>query len=187
MASKKVKPISLRAYARHRGVSAEAVSKAVKEDRLVESVVMVDGKPKIFDIELADLEWKSNTRPRVGYGASDEEEDGAAPDETGLPSYEQSVRLRAMHAARREGALADIAEIDVAEKREELVPVAEARRFMADKFTTAKTKILGVPTRVAQRLPDLADRVVPVVKELVREVLVELAVEEDDGDDADEQ
>lgn len=177
----RAKPISLRAYARHRGVSPEAVSKAVKEDRLVESVVMVDGKPKIFDLELADLEWKSNTRPRMGYGSGDDEGDGPdpeMPDETGLPSYEHSVRLRAMHAARREGALADIAEIDVAEKRDELVSVEEARAFMVDKFTVAKTRVLGVPTRIAQRLPELADQVVPVVKELLREVLEELAVDE---------
>lgn len=177
----KSKPVSLRAYARHRGVSAEAVSKAVKDGRLSESIVMVDGAPKVFDVDLADLEWRSNTRPRIDHGDDDE-----PSDESGIPNYNDSVALRAMHAARREGALADLAEIEVAERRDELVLVSEARKYMIDKFTVVKTKVLGVPTRLAQQMPELAERVVPIVDELLREVLEELAVDEDDGDDEEE-
>jgi hypothetical protein len=57
--------MSLSAYARRRGVSVEAVSKAVERGRLRGSIVMVDGKPKIGDAELADHEWQANTRPRI--------------------------------------------------------------------------------------------------------------------------
>lgn len=64
-------PISLRDYAKHRaaaglpGCSAEAVSKAVKSGRLRDSVVLIDGKPKIADPELADREWAQRSAPRI--------------------------------------------------------------------------------------------------------------------------
>ncbi len=64
-------PISLRAYAKRRasaglpGCSPEAVSKAVKTGRLRDSVVLVDGEPKIADPELADREWVERSAPRI--------------------------------------------------------------------------------------------------------------------------
>lgn len=177
MASKN-RPISLRAYARRRGVSPESVSKAITAGRLRGSVVMIGGQPKIADAELADREWDANTRPRVDHPPRAPSE--VNPEE--VPDYNASRALREAHAARREAALADLAEIEVAEKRDELVPVDEARAHMIDKFTVVKTKILGVPTRIAQRLPELATQVVPVVDELLREILEELATEADDRD-----
>lgn len=181
------KPISLREYARLRGVSAEAVSKAVTAGRLRESVVQVGGKPKIGDVELADREWGANTRPRADMplppkrGARPTEDgDEALPE--GVPSYNVSRAVREFHASRRECALADGAEIDVAEKKGELVSVPEARDYVTKKFAAVKTRILGVPSRMAQRLPELAAEVVPVVEELLREALEELAAE--DGGDA---
>lgn len=189
--------MSLRAYSRHRGVSGEAVSKAIAVGRLRESVVMVGGVPKIGDVAIADREWGENTRLRVdhpparrsepatsrGAELAGEDED-QEPQE--IPSYDKSRALREVHAARREAALADLAEIEVAEKREELVPVDEARAYMIDKFTVVKTRILGVPSRVAQRLPNVAAEVVPVIESLLREVLEELAIDEDDGEEEDE-
>lgn len=184
------KPTSLREYARHRGVSAEAVRKAIASGRLRDSVVRVDGVPKIADVDLADREWAAGTRPRVDHEparAPAALEHGAPPGLEGrTPDYNDSRALREMHAARREAALADLAEIEVAEKRGELVSVDEARADVINKFTIVKTKILGVPTRIAQRLPSLAAEVVPVVEELLREALEELAAEPDDGAEEEE-
>jgi hypothetical protein len=56
--------ISLGAYARHRNVSVEAVSKAVRKGKLSKSVRIVDGRPKLVSIEAADAEWATTTRPR---------------------------------------------------------------------------------------------------------------------------
>lgn len=183
MASAKPKPTSLREYARRRGVSAEAVSKAITAGRLKESVVTVGGKPKIGDVELADREWEANTRPRIDQPRPAAPAPAAAADAADVPDYNVSRALREAAAARREAALADMAEIEVAEMRGELVPVAEARADVIGKFTVVKTKILGVPTRIAQRLPHLAAEVVPVVDELLREALEELAAEPDDGEE----
>jgi hypothetical protein len=176
-------PLSLSAYARHRGVSHVAVSKAIAAGRLTASVVRDErGAPKIGDPELADREWAANTRPRVDYPATDLPGDlpshaprTARPPAAGaprpdVPDYNES-------RARRESALADMAEIEVAERRGELVPVAEARADVVSRFTVVRTRLLGVPSRVAQRLPHLAGEVVPVLDELLREALEELALE----------
>lgn len=178
--------MSLRGYATRRGVSPESVSKAITAGRLRSSVVLIGGQPKIADAELADREWEANTQPRIDQPRRKapptpaiEEEDDELPE--GVPAYDVSRAVREAHAARREAALADLAEIDVAERNEELVPVDEARSYMIDKFTTVKTRLLGVPSRVASRLPELASQVEPVVDALIREVLEELAAE-DDGD-----
>jgi hypothetical protein len=181
-------PLSLSAYAKRRGVSHVAVSKAIAAGRLTASVVRDDrGAPKIADPELADREWAANTRPRIDHPAADlggEPPDprprsprasvpAADPSSRGpVPDYNES-------RARRESALADMAEIEVAERRGELVPVAEARADVVSRFTVVRTRLLGVPSRVAQRLPHLAGEVVPVLDELLREALEELAI---DGD-----
>jgi hypothetical protein len=55
------KTTSLRAYAKHREVSAEAVRKAIKSGRLKKAIVDVRGTPQIADIQLADREWAANT------------------------------------------------------------------------------------------------------------------------------
>jgi hypothetical protein len=57
---------SLRAYARHRNVSAAAVCRAVRRGRLSQSVTWRDGRPSIRCVETADLEWsRSTTRKGV--------------------------------------------------------------------------------------------------------------------------
>jgi hypothetical protein len=52
---------SLRAYARHRGCSPEAVSKAIKSQRLHDAVQWFAGVPRIMDFRRADREWQANT------------------------------------------------------------------------------------------------------------------------------
>lgn len=54
-------PIRLGAYAKLRGVTAEAVRQAVIKGRLKHSVVMVKDKPWIGDVVLANREWDLNT------------------------------------------------------------------------------------------------------------------------------
>lgn len=184
--NKKPKPISLRAYAERRGVSPEAVSKAVAARRLRGSVVTVDGEPKIADPELADREWEANTRPRadrVVANTAPTTRPPAAELPTDVPDYMESRARREAAAARREAAQAELAELDVAERRGELVSAAEARADVIDMFATVKTRILGVPSRVAQRLPRLAAEVVPVLDTLLREALEELSDDSDSSED----
>lgn len=199
-------PLSLTAYARRRGVSAVAVSKAVASGRLSASVVRDErGAPKIGDVELADREWTANTRPRIDHPAEaappaaaerkPRPRSAAAPPAPpapraasgGVPDYHESRARREAAAARRESALADVAELDAEERKGELVSVDEARADVIEMFSIVRTKLLGIPSRVAQRLPHVATEVVPVVDDLLREALEELAEEaEEDGEDGEE-
>ena len=51
-------PLSIRAYARHRGVSQPAVQKAIRKGRLSASIRQVNGRAVIVDVALADQEWE---------------------------------------------------------------------------------------------------------------------------------
>lgn len=52
---------SIRAYARHRGCTHRAVQRAIKTGRVSKALVVVNGRPRIADFELADREWLANT------------------------------------------------------------------------------------------------------------------------------
>ena len=54
--------ISFAMYARHRGCSAAAVSKAHATGRLLRSIIEVNGKDMISSAAEADAEWAESTR-----------------------------------------------------------------------------------------------------------------------------
>lgn len=149
-----IEPLSLRAYARHRGVSHEAVRKAIETGRLAVSITRVDGQPQICDAELADLEWEENTRSATPAG-------GTSPL--------TAARIR------REEVKAELAELDLAKRRGELVSLQEVRSSVEKKFAAVRTRLLAVPSRARQRLPHLRTEDICELEELVREALEELA------------
>jgi phage terminase Nu1 subunit (DNA packaging protein) len=181
--------MTLTAYAARRGVSPKAVSKAIAAGRLSASVTRDQhGAPKIADPDLADREWEANTRARVEYTAPEhgqvveqhQQPEDRRPAMRSAASHEMAEyyahrSAREGEAARRERLQADLAEFTLAERRGELIPVAQARRDVMERYTTVKTRLLGVPRRLAQQLPHLAAEVVPVVDALLREALEELA------------
>lgn len=80
---------SLRAYAKHRGVSLAAVQTAIDAGRLRESVTRDEhGTRKIANVELADCEWRANTMPRVGQPDTREPVDRRVPlDREAWPAW----------------------------------------------------------------------------------------------------
>jgi phage terminase Nu1 subunit (DNA packaging protein) len=84
--------------------------------------------------------------------------------------------------ARLMAAKAELAEIDVAERLGELIPVDKARADVDDLISTAKTKLLGVPNRLAQRDHTITRAQVDLVESLIREALSDLADDDDDDD-----
>lgn len=169
-------PLSLRAYARRRGVSAEAVSKAVSAGRLDKSVTRVNGAPKIADPDLADREWREHTaeRPPPTSHTPPPTRALAEPPDPSVPDFHAARARREEASARRESARAAMAEMDLATRRGQLIDVDQARRDVIGRFAIVRTRILGVPTRFAQRRPDLATEVVPILDGLLREALDEL-------------
>lgn len=196
-------PLTLTAYAKRRGCSVKSVSLAIKVGRLVGCVGRDEHKrPTILDAELADREWSANTRHNSGQGtpawkSGDENSSklvvsagsNPAPDTTppagsgmrelpgGVPDYNTSRAVRAAAAARRESHLADMAELELASKRGRLVDADEATADFVNHISNAKTRLLAIPSAVGQRFPEFAASVVPVVEDLLRAALEELAVD----------
>lgn len=156
--------MSLSAYARRRGVSTEAISKAVSDGRLAESVVIVKGAPKIGDPDLADRELSANSRPRIDRAAS--------PVARDLPDYYESRSVR-------EAVRAEMETLKLAEKRGELVSALEIEARLVTVFTRCRTQLLAVPGRAKQRDPSLTTQQVALFEQLQREALEELASEPD--------
>ena len=199
-------PMSLRDYARRRGVSPMAVSRAVTAGRLTKSVVRdAKGDPKIADADLADREWEATTDYSRAPGtvkerAAAERLDGAhgtvagrksaarprpAVVDDGMP---EELSL-AEESAKEKHWKARIAELEFRERSGELVDAKAMEAKLADMFTTVRTKLLGLPTRAKQQLPHLTASDVTLLDSLVREALEGLAVDlegeadEEDGTD----
>ena len=73
--------------------------------------------------------------------------------------------------------MARLAEIEVEEKEKVLVPSEDVKRSWVQLVTIAKTKVLGIPTKAKQRIPDLDKGAMALLDEIVRETLEDLAVE----------
>jgi phage terminase Nu1 subunit (DNA packaging protein) len=129
--------------------------------------VTVDGAPKIADLELADREWEANTRPSAEQRAAT-----PSPEEA---AYRTSRAAREAMSLRRETAEAELAEIQLAERRGQMVSVDAVRRDTKALFALTRNRLLGVPSAFAQRLPLLAPEAAPVIEELIRDALQELA------------
>lgn len=170
--------IGVRQYAKLRGVSPAAVSKAIKFGRLRESIVRDKlGHPKISDAALADAEWLRNTRPRSEPSASKSTARPAAPApsvataaKTGVPSYADS-------RARNEAAKAGLSTLQLMKEKGKLVDVEGVRVEIAKKFSEIRSKLLGVPSRLIQRSSTVTSEDAGLVENLIREALEALADE----------
>jgi phage terminase Nu1 subunit (DNA packaging protein) len=154
-------PLSLRAYARRRGCSPEAVSKAITAGRLRESVVRVGGQPKIRDPELADREWEASTDRTRSPIEAVHDPDG-------------QLQLQA-ELARAKFWEANLKEQQFRTRESELVEAAVVEKKIAGVFSRVRGHLLGLPSRAKQAIPHLSAAEVVLLEQLVRESLTELA------------
>lgn len=144
--------VTLTAYAKSKGVSTEAVSKAVRVGRLSKSVVFdAKGKPRVIPA-LADQEWTANTdsaQQRVPAVAPPRppapEPEAPARDEPKTATFQQARTLREAYMAR-------LARLEFEEKSALLV---RADAVKNEAFRTARMvrdNLLNIPDRVAAEL-----------------------------------
>jgi hypothetical protein len=165
--------LSVRAYARHRkerglpGASHTAVQKAIKAGR----IRLTEGK---VDPDDADRLWRENTDEGQRRGPAYESPPPSRPslpppaDGDPVPNYQEA-------RARREAAEAALAEIELAEKRLELVPAKDVEARLVKEHSQAKTKLLGVPARARHQDPSLTPEHLALFEDLIREALNDLA------------
>ena len=153
--------MSYRAYARHRGVSPEAGSKAVKAGRIT---VEPDGK---IDPKRADREWEANTDPSKPLnsvsgnpkhrkppgspkipGGDVEAAGGALPG--GIPPYLQSRSIREAYLAR-------LSKLEYEEKTGKLVNIDAVRVVGFNAARQARDKLMNMPDRLSPLLAGMDD------------------------------
>ncbi|MBE0658622.1 MAG: hypothetical protein IH602_13100 [Bryobacteraceae bacterium] len=166
--------LSLRAYAKHRGVSLAAVQKAIKSGRIATTA---DGS---IDSDRADADWSAKTRPGqkrrapapaivapvVPYVEPPRSDPGGAG---GLDYF----RARAI----RESYLARLAKIEFEEKSAKLVSRDEVQIAAFTKARTVRDSLLNIPDRLAATLAAEADadNVHQMLTVEIRKALDELA------------
>ncbi len=156
--------MSLRAYARHRGVSLRAVQKALKSGRIS---AREDGR---LDADLADDNWARNTAPRPQAPARPKSklaaQKAAAPttaperahhhsdtrpavlQSTEPPRLESGLEYSKARAV-RESYLARLAKIDFEERTEKLVSRDEMQVAAFNRYRTFRDGMLNIPDRLA--------------------------------------
>lgn len=147
--------ISQAEYAKRRGCSEAAVSKAISANR----ISLIDGK---IDPAVADVQWAKNTRVRAGAGRPPAS-DGAASEQLGLmpegapdkpaseavgPGGDDYWKSR----SRREAAGAELAEMDLATKRGELIQVKAVELVWSSALASCREHLLQVRARLAPML-----------------------------------
>ncbi|MEW6169876.1 MAG: hypothetical protein AB1651_19660 [Pseudomonadota bacterium] len=143
-------------YARRRGCSKQAVSKAVKAGRLT----LIDG---LVDPELADREWARNTDPvQQERGAPEQFEvtqrrasDALIADGAAAQSLSDPVLVR--EKARTERLRAQILEDDLRRRRGELIEADQARRVHFNLARTTRNALLALPPRLAPLIAPITD------------------------------
>ncbi len=154
--------LSLRAYAKHRGVSLKAVQKAIASGRITTTA---DGK---IDVARADDEWQRNTTPKqrpvstprptpapapapVPIAIADDQPRADPPAVGGL-DYAKARAIREQYNAR-------LAKIEYEERIGKLLSRDEIQVAAFNKYRTFRDLFLSMPDRLAAMLAAETDPV----------------------------
>jgi hypothetical protein len=128
--------LSLRGYARHRGVGLSTVQKAISSGRITP---MTDGR---IDSDQADREWATNTEARpVGSRRPPRDED----DAFGAAQYTKARAVREHYQAR-------LSKLEYEEKVGSLISKGEVQIAMFNHFRQYRDGMLNIPDRIAAML-----------------------------------
>jgi len=139
--------MSIRAYARLRGVSHTAVQKAIKAGRIT---VNADGT---IDSEKADREWARHTLPHVPKAPAARVVAMPQP-EAGLPSGAPADPVTSYLRARavNETFKAKVSQLEYEERSGKLIPAARAAEYAAMFSAVVKDTLTALPDRLSPML-----------------------------------
>ena len=152
------------------GVTIQAVYGAIKEGRLT---AMTDDKGKIvINSDTLEKEWYSKSAFKRVRTTKDNNvvvhKSRLSKTDESIPEYEESK-------ARTEHLKAELLELDRKIKENELVAMDEVENKWCNIITNARNKLLGIPAKAKQRIPDLDTNAVACLDDIVREALEELS------------
>ena len=153
--------LSVPEYAKHRGVSPQAVRKAIKEGRLRQAVIQ-QGRNYRIDQAAADVEWRRNTS-QAQQRSADQINTGKAAAQglletgaDGMPAVNYS-RARAYG----EGFKAKLLELEYKEKARQLTRVDEVKMGTFKMVRTFRDALQNTPIRIVNELAAIVGDVEP--------------------------
>lgn len=127
--------VSIREYARIRGVDKEAVRRAISSGRLSKAVKK-SGRNYDIDPQVADEEWQENTDPA---------KQNNAPSRSTPPSLTQARAVREMYAAR-------LAQLEYEERSGLLCKVEDVKLAAFQSARLTRDAMLNIPAKVANEI-----------------------------------
>ncbi len=152
------------------GVTVQSIYMSIKRGKLT---AMEDANGNILinsDTMRNELKTKSRIKKVTTTNENARNTRISRTDES-IPDYEES-------RARTEHLKAELLELDRKQKEQLLVPAAEVKSSWAQIISLARTKVLGIPSKAKQRIPDLDTSAMTCLEDIVRESLEDLASSE---------
>jgi hypothetical protein len=173
-------------YANHRGKDQNAVRYAIKTGK-ISSHKKGPKKEILIDRDAADMEWVPRANPReevfqpptnapfptVVLGPSSNKDD----DNFDEDDDEMLLVSVAKFRAKKEKYDAELAKIKVDKEKGKLIDAKETEARWNQVASITRTKVLGIPSKSRQRMPELTDLQYSILEMIVREALEELASE----------
>ena len=158
--------ISRSEAARLKNVTPQAVYKAINQGRLT-PVVDNDGKV-MLDKDAFVEDWEKTYHPNQMRKANNYHKPRQKAVVTDIPAYEES-------RARTEHLKAELLEIERKQKEKDLVDSKQVQAKWLEVISIAKNKVLGIPSKAKQRIPELDVSAMNCLEDIVRESLEEIA------------
>ena len=138
--------ISRSEAARLKNVTPQAVYKAINQGR-VTPVVDNDGKV-MLDKDAFETDWEKTYHPNQMKKANNYHKPRQKAVITDIPAYEES-------RARTEHLKAELLDIERKQKEQQLVDSKQVQAKWLEVISIAKNKVLGIPSKAKQRIPEL--------------------------------
>lgn len=158
--------LSFRSYAKHRGVSPEAVSQAVKLGR-----ISTIGKDRKIDPDIADKEWDANSKTNYQTVTGEKKTEEKKPEiDKSAVMYNRSRALKEAYSAKLEQV-----------KYQEMVgKLVSAEKVKNQAFRTGRLirdKVLNIPDRISHELAAESDplKITILLTRALNEALEELS------------
>lgn len=154
--------VSIREYAKLRGVSHTAVQKAISSGRLVASVTGVGTKTVRIDVASADAEWPKSAREVMNDAfqpdaPAERSAPAPAPAAPASPPNEMSKTTATYQQSRavREAYAARLAKLEYERRSGKLVDADEVEKKWTEIASLVRTRVLGIASKAKQRMPGL--------------------------------
>jgi hypothetical protein len=194
--------VSIRAYAKHRGVAHTSVLYAIRKGKLTNAVVG-EGKDLRIDKDIADREWaieqktgpkdkappdepiaKKKTKKKIEEGDPEDIDPIVNGDDEEKPVNENAQAIGGFYKARatKEDLNAQLLQMKLDEEKGRLVDAEEIEKLWITITSNIRTKMLAVPAKMKQRLPEFLNEHYLTLEQVLREALEELSQSKIEGD-----